>query len=147
MIKPRDILYVGTKQPLIGSKLNSAEKEAVAPALICASQKRNRWKRVRSDIIPELEQTIAFFLHPEECKKAMQEMVNDGLIYRGEDKKGVFLDITPKLLRLLITSTYSGGAVYSNAEELLRELPQSKDSISDTMEAFTKRSIFLLILF
>ena len=141
MIMPRDILYVGTKQPLIGSKLNSAEKEAVASALICVSQKRNRWKRVRADIIPELEQTVAFFFNPEGCKEAMREMVNDGLIFRGKDKKGEFLDITPKLIRLLITSTYSGGKIYANAEELLQEIPRSKDSISDTMEAFCRNSI------
>ena len=141
MVKPKDILYVGTKQPLIGSKLNSAEKEAVASALICASQKRNTWKRVRTDIIPELEQTVAFLINPEGCKEAMREMVNDGLVFRGKDKKGEFIDVTPKLLRLLITSTYSGGVVYANAEELLQELPHNKDSISDTMEAFTRNTI------
>jgi hypothetical protein len=141
MIEPRDILYVGTKQPLIGSKLESAEKEALVSALIRVSQKRNEWTRVRSDIIPELEQTTAFLLNPAGCKEAMCEMVNDGLVFRGKDKKGEFLDVTPKLLRLLITSTYSGGEIYPNAEELLQELPRGKDSVSDIMESFTRNTI------
>jgi hypothetical protein len=140
MIKPKDILFVGTRQPLGGSKLGNAEKEAVASALIRACQEKNEWKKVRSDIMTYLEQTVAFYLNPEGCKEAMFQMMDEGLIGRGEDKKGQWLAVTTKLLRLLITSTYSGGEKYPDAEDLLSQIPGSNE-ISAVMDSFVQHSI------
>ena len=140
MIKPNDILYVGGPWPLMGSKLNCAYREAVVSAFICACQEKNEWKKVRKELTLELEKTAIYCLHSEGCEKALLEMINERLFVKGENEGGYYLDITPKLLRLLITSTYSEGAIYSNAKKLLKKIPR-EPSISDTMETFGRRSI------
>jgi sensor histidine kinase regulating citrate/malate metabolism len=142
MIKPKDILLVGARQPLIGSQLNNAEKEAVVSALICACQKKNKWKRVRSEIIPYLEQTTMFHFNSEKCREAIFQMIDEGLIATDKDKKGQWLAVTTKLLRLLITSTYSGGEKYSNVEELLQQIKQIElDGSSVIMDYSAKHPI------
>jgi len=121
MVEPNDILYVDGPLPLVGSKLGSAEREAIAAAIIRVCQKKKEWIKVR-DIISELNGMAIFHLHPEECNEALFEMIDERLFFKGKDKLGIYLRVTPKLLRLLITSTYSSQSTYPNAAKLLQDI-------------------------
>ena len=125
----------------MGSKLQNHERESIAGALIRVCQRDNKWRPVEKDEFIEalsftgLVAGLATGLSIEHYIVTLHQMIKEGLIYQGFNGKErndstVFWKVTPKLLELLITSIYSGGAKYDNKEKLLERLKHTNELYS-----------------
>lgn len=123
MIKPKDILYVNEHLPLVGSNLKSSEREAMVGALVCACQRKGSWGKVsESEMGFELGGMITFLRERKNCIAALNDLIIERLVLEEYDEQGVYFEVTPALLRLLIESTYAGGHIYPNKDKLLQDL-------------------------
>lgn len=101
MKSPREISLVD-RMPLIGSPLRNAERETIVGAIVKVAQEKNEWGRIRSQqLVEPLEGMTIHKLFPQKCWNAFHQMVEEGLLIRGKDDEGEYVEATEKLIDLL----------------------------------------------
>ncbi len=102
-MSPKEVLAKNNPQ-LLGSKLGSAKRECLVAAMLGILSKEDKWRPVGAKELPdalESQQLPVYKLFPQQMWNEFWAMVGEGLLTKGHNDQGDYIEMTPKIIQLL----------------------------------------------